>query len=278
MKFQRFPWSVLVVSGVLGCIGTRCWSEALSPAAQAAGTGATVSPAAQAMGTGVTVSSAVQATGTGATLSPVAQAAGTGAALSPAAQAMGTGATLSPVAQTTGTGAALSSAAQATGTGAMVSPAAQAAGTGAALSQTAQTTLQPGAPALPVEGTVVPAPSGEIAPAATLKAQVQSLPTDGPGTTLRPKNEAPSRYTATNFLLGFAGGALFGCAWGLMSDSSGVAATRTREGVVDALIGGAFCGGISLWFGASGPEEARPPQVGALPRTKVPGLALAMKF
>jgi hypothetical protein len=132
----------------------------------------------------------------------------------------------------------------------------------AALSPTAQ------APALPDEAadaTAVASPSGDATegPSALPKDKVV---VPGPAKPV----EAPSRYRASNFVLGFVGGALLCGLGGFLIGTNGPHGIDWAKArvipVVSAAAGGVLGGFGSLWLGAYSPEEARPPEVeGRLP-------------
>jgi hypothetical protein len=145
-----------------------------------------------------------------------------------------------------------------------------------ALSPTAAGAAQ--APALPDEATEaapVAAPSGNAQEApSTLPKDKIVLP--GPA-----KPDAPeSKYKFSNFILGFAGGALLGGVGGFLlgtSGPNGIDWAKARVVPYACAAAGGIIGGFgSLWLGAYTPEEAKPPKVeGALPPL---GLQACLRF
>jgi len=136
-------------------------------------------------------------------------------------------------------------------------------------------TAAPAADAPPLPD--VQSPAGQAAPAAQ-DAGGQVQPQDAFPKPGEPQAEVrQSKYKFSNFLLGFLGGALLGAAYGILSDSSGKAASRNESTAIYGVGVGLAFGTLSLVFGATTPEEAKPPRVeGRIPQGKM--LAVAVRF
>ena len=173
------------------------------------------------------------------------------------------------------------SAAPASGTAASNTAAASPESSTASAPATAAAASSPTAaavPALPDEATEaapVAAPTGDA------KEAPSSLPKDkivmpGPA-----KPDAPeSKYKFSNFILGFAGGALLGGVGGFLlgtSGPNGIDWSKARVVPYACAAAGGIIGGFgSLWLGAYTPEEAKPPKVeGGLPPL---GLQACLRF
>jgi hypothetical protein len=152
-------------------------------------------------------------------------------------------------------------------------------GTASSVSAAAPAASSPtaGAPALPEDNVDATAP----APATGATEAPSTLPKDkvvvpGPAKPV----EAPSRYKAGNFILGFVGGALLAGLGGFLlgtSGPNGIDWAKARKVPVIAAAAGGVVGGVaSLWLGAYTPEEARPPQVEG--RAPALGLQASLRF
>jgi hypothetical protein len=118
-------------------------------------------------------------------------------------------------------------------------------------------------------------------PLPDLNAIEAKTPTPSPSPTPEPPKPRPrvkeSPYKLSNFLLGFAGGAVLGGAYGILSDNSGKEGVRNAMGAIYAAIGGAGFGTVALLLGATTPPEAAPPQVEGKWRY-TPGVQLSLNF
>lgn len=135
------------------------------------------------------------------------------------------------------------------------------------------------APALPDDSVDTAAP----APATGATEGPSTLPKDKvvvPGEA-KPV-EAPARYKASNFILGFVGGALLCGLGGFLlgtNGPNGIDWEKARTIPAICAAGGGIVGGVaSLWLGAYTPEEARPPQVEGRAPAPALGLQASLHF